>query len=92
MPKNDVGKNEKYVRNSNGEFPAIDGLSYMNRFDILCRRLMQKHLYTAASVIKTSRSAIDDGKFSNVSKETGIKAFLASLASHTETIAAIEAD
>jgi hypothetical protein len=85
-------RDEKYVRNNNGEFPAIDGVSYMNRFDILCRRLMQKHLYTAASVIKTSRTAINDGGFSNVSRETGIKAFLASLASHAETIAAIEAD
>lgn len=85
-------REDVYVRNAEGEFPAIDGVSYINRFDILCRRLMQKNLYTAASVIKTPRSAIADGEYSAVTRETSIKAFLASLASHTETIAAIQDD
>jgi len=81
-----------YIRNAKGEFPAIDGVSYMDRFDILCRRLMQKNLYTAASVIKSPRSAIENGEYSAASRETSIKAFLASLASHAETIAAIQED
>jgi len=85
-------RDEIYIRNRKGVFPAIDGVSYMERFDILCRRLMQKNLYTAASVIRTPRSAIKDGEFSNVSRDTGIKAFLAALASHVETIVAIEED
>lgn len=81
-----------YVRNAKGEFPIIDGVSYINRFDILCRRLMQKNLYTAASVITTPRSAIANGQYSAVTRETSIKAFLASLASYTETVAAIQED
>lgn len=85
-------RKEMYVRNSKGEFPAIAGVSYMHRFDILCRRLMQKNLYTAASVIKSPRSAIENGEYGSVSRETSIKAFLASLASHVETIAAIQED
>lgn len=85
-------RSEEYVRNQEGTFSPIDGVSYMKRFDILCRRLMQKNLYTAASIVKTPRSAILDGEFSFVSKDTSIKAFLASLASHVETIAAIEED
>ena len=85
-------REEVYVKNSNGEFPTIDGVSYMNRFDILCRRLMQKSLYTAASVIKSPRSAIGNGEYGAVSRDTSIKAFLASLASHVETIAAIQED
>ena len=85
-------RDEVYVKGANGLFPAIDGVSYMDRFDLLCRRLMQKNLYTAASVIKSPRSAIDDGAYNNVSRDTSIKAFLASLASHVETIAAIEID
>jgi len=88
-PKN---RDETYVKDINGLFPAIDGVSYMDRFDILCRRLMQKNLYTAASVIKAPRSGINDGEYFNVSKDTSIKAFLAALASHAETISAIEAD
>ena len=83
-------RNKVYVRNIKGDFPSINGVSYMNRFDILCRRLMQKNLYTAASVIKSPRSAIKNGEYSDVTRETSIKAFLASLASHAETIAAIQ--
>lgn len=85
-------REETYVRNSKGEFPAVDGVSYMDRFDILCRRLMQKNLYTATSVIKSPRTAINDGEYGAVSRDTSIKAFLASLASHVETIAAIKED
>lgn len=85
-------RNTSYVKNEKGEYPPIDGVSYMDRFDILCRRLMQKNLYTAASVVKSPRSAIKDGEYSAVTRETGIKAFLASLASHVETIAAIQED
>lgn len=89
---NPESRDEMYVKGSSGLFPTVDGVSYMERFDILCRRLMQKNLYTAASVIKSPRSGINDGEYSAVSRDTSIKAFLASLASHTETIAAIEND
>lgn len=85
-------RDEAYVRNANGEFPAVDGVSYMDRFDILCRRLMQKNLYSATSVIKSPRTAINDGEYGAVSRDTSIKAFLASLASHVETIAVIKED
>lgn len=81
-----------YIKNETGEYPSINGVSYMGRFDILCRRLMQKNLYTAASVIKTPRSAIENGEYEAVSRDTSIKAFLASLASHVGTIAAIQED
>ncbi len=83
-------RNEIYIKDSNGFFSVVDGISYMERFDILCRRLMQKNLYTAASLIKSPRTAISDGKYSDASKDTSIKAFLAALASHAETISAID--
>ena len=89
---NSEEREQIYVRDKKREFPIIRGVSYMDRFDIFCRRLMQKYLYTAASVIKTPRSAIKDGEFSSVAKDTSIKAFLASLASHVEIIAAIQTD
>lgn len=89
---NPQNRDEIYVKDHNGLFPAIDGVSYMDRFDILCRRLMQKNLYTAASVIQSPRSGINNGEYCDVSKDTSIKAFLASLASHAETISAIETD
>lgn len=85
-PENRV---EEYVRGDNGYFPSIDGVSYMKRFDILCYRLMQKQMYTGASVITSPRSAISDGQYGDCSKETSIRSFLVSLASHTEMVAAI---
>lgn len=87
---NPENRDVMYVKGNNGLFPAIDGISYMDRFDLLCKRLMQKNLYTAASIIKSPRSAIKDGEYGFISKDTSIKAFLASLASHVETIVAIE--
>jgi len=87
---NPQDRDNTYVKDPDGLFRAIDGVSYMQRFDILCRRLMQKNLYTAASVIQSPRTAIDDGNYSDVSKDTSVKAFLAALASHAETISAIE--
>jgi len=89
---NPTERDEIYIKNSKGLFPTIDGVSYMKRFDILCRRLMQKNLYTAASVITSPRSAISDGTYGEVSRDTSIKAFLAALASHVETLAAIAED
>jgi hypothetical protein len=83
---------ENYIKNDQGIFPTVEGTSYMGRFDILCRRLMQKNLYTAAAVIQSPRSAIHDGEYSNVSADTSIKAFLAALASHVEIISIIEGE
>ncbi len=79
-----------YQRGQNGLYPSIPGVSYMKRFDILCRRLMQKNLYTSAAVVTTPRSAIQDGCFGAVTQETGIMAFMSTLASHIENIATIQ--
>lgn len=89
---NPDSREEVYIRGADGLFPVIDGISYMGRFDILCKRLMQKNLYTAAAVLKTPRTAVNNGDFGSVSRDTSIKAFLASLASHAETIAVIGTD
>lgn len=82
-------RDEIYLRAKNGLFPTIAGISYIDRFDVLCKRLMHKDLYNAACVIKSPQSAIDDGYYSDVSKETSIKMFLAQLAAHVSTIATL---
>lgn len=83
-------QNSPYERGPLGLYPDISGVSYMNRFDILCRRLMQKQLYSATSVIKTPRSAIDNGSYNGVSPDTNIGSFLASFAGYIESIAAMQ--
>lgn len=85
-------RDKEYVKNAEGIYPPVAGVSYMKRFDILCRRMMQKRLYSAAAVIRSPRSAINTGEHSAVSRDTSIKSLLASLASHAETIAAINSD
>lgn len=79
-----------YARDRNGDYTSINGVSYLERFDILCRRMMQKQLYTAACVVKSPRTAINDGRHGEVTRDTSIRAFLASLASHVCSIAALE--
>ena len=57
--------------------------SYLKRYDLLCQKLMQERLYTAASVIASPKNVTSDaGEYSTLSPMTGIGTFLASLAGH----------
>ena len=62
--------------------------TYADRYNILCRKLMQEQLYTAASVIVSPRSAIDTGEYSEMSNMTGLRTFLSELAGHVAAEAA----
>ncbi|UST92730.1 PaeR7I family type II restriction endonuclease [Pseudomonas siliginis] len=81
-------RDERYVRLANGSFPVIDGVSYLKRFDILCKHLMKKKLYSAACVISAHREPGDGVVFDEVTPETSVKVFLAALAGHAQFIAA----
>lgn len=61
-------------------FPEFTGASYAERYNIMCRKLMQEQLYSAASVIVSPRSASDSGDFSELSELTGLKNFVTTLA------------
>jgi len=69
-------------------FPEFQNASYLRRYDLLCQRLIQEQLYTAASVLATPRTAAASGEYLEMSKMTGLRAFLAALAGHCETEAA----
>lgn len=69
-------------------FPVMsvfNGASYADRYEVFCRRLIQEKLYTAASVIMSPRSALEDGKYSEMSDMTGLRSFVAALAGHAAT-------
>lgn len=66
-------------------FPEFENASYADRYNILCRKLIQEQLYTAASIILSSRSAARTGKYSELSELTGIKSFVTLLAGHVAT-------
>jgi hypothetical protein len=69
-------------------FKEFLGASYAERYEILCAKLMQEGLYTAASTLLTPRSAITTGEYSELSNVTGLKSFVAALAGHIATTAA----
>ena len=81
-------RDEIYVKNSKGEYPfRVPEISYRQRFDVMCKRLMRKSLYTSACVITTPRSAKETGEFGEVSEDTSVKRFLADFASYIQSVA-----
>lgn len=69
-------------------FPEFKNASYMQRYEILCQKLVRERLYDAATLLVSSRTAINDGEYSEVSQITGMRQFIASLASHVAIAAA----
>lgn len=63
-------------------FPEFKGASYQKRYEILCQRLIQESLYTAATVVTSTREAVKTGEYSELSELTGLKMFVTSLAGH----------
>lgn len=73
-------------------FPEFQGASYLNRYDILCQRLIQEQLYTTASIITSPRTASDTGEYRDLSEMTSLKTFVTSLAGHVAAEAARTGD
>jgi len=69
-------------------FPEFQDASYLQRYDILCQRLVLEQLYTSASVIASPRSAVKTGVYSEFSEMTGLKTFVRSFAAHIAAEAA----
>lgn len=79
------------VRDASPHFPTFrefNGASYLTRYDILCQRLMQERLYTAASVVASPRDALSTGWYESLSDMTSLHTFVTSLAGHVATVAA----
>ncbi|THD36699.1 MAG: restriction endonuclease [Sphingomonas sp.] len=69
-------------------FSEFQGASYLKRYDVLCQRLVQEQLYTAAALIASPRSAAEDGAFADLSDLTSVKTFVTGLAGHIAAEAA----
>ena len=69
-------------------FPEFRKASYSERYNILCKKLVQERLYTTASIILSERSAVDTGKYTELSDLTGLKTFVTSFAGHIASEAA----
>lgn len=79
------------VRDSSPHFPVFEefkGASYLQRYDLLCQRLVRERLYTTAAVIAAERGAVDTGHYAELSSMTSIKTFVSALAGHVAAEAA----
>jgi hypothetical protein len=69
-------------------FPEFRSASYLERYNILCRKLMQEQHYTTATLLASPRTAAMTGDYSELSELTGLKTFIASFAGHIAAEAA----
>lgn len=79
------------VRDTSPHFPVFkefQGASYAQRYNILCRKLVQEQLYTTASILTSPRSASADGAYAELSDMTGLRTFVTELAGHVAAEAA----
>jgi restriction endonuclease XhoI-like protein len=69
-------------------FPEFRNASYAERYNVLCHKLVQEKLYTAAAVLLSPRSAGESGEYSEMSELTGLRMYLTNLAGHVSAEAA----
>ncbi len=87
----DVPASRSPVRDFSPHFPIFEefkGASYAERYHILCRKLVQENLYTAASILISPRSGSVDGNYSEMTEMTGLRTFVTGLAGHVAAEAA----
>lgn len=68
--------------------PVFRGASYIERYDILCKRLVQEGLYTSAALLASPREAAVDGQFKHLSELASLKTFVTEFAGHIAAVAA----
>lgn len=88
MVVEDAPKSQSPVKDQSPHFQVFSefiGASYQKRYDLLCQRLVQEQLYTAATVLASPRSAVVDGAYVELSPMTGLRSFAAELAGHVAT-------
>jgi len=87
----DAAKSRAPVRDHSPHFPVFaefKGASYLQRYDLLCQKLVQEQLYTTASVIASPRAAAATGAYTELSPLSGLKTFVTSFAGHVAAEAA----
>lgn len=69
-------------------FPEFQNASYAERYNVLCRKLVQEQLYSTSCLMLTPRSGVDTGDYSMLSEMTSLKYFVSDLAGHIASEAA----
>lgn len=71
-------------------FPEFRDASYIQRYHLLCKRLIQEQLYTATTTLTSPRKAIKDGRYAGHNDMTSLNNFIATFAGHIAAAAAQE--
>ncbi|MGO8754731.1 MAG: PaeR7I family type II restriction endonuclease [Gallionellaceae bacterium] len=69
-------------------FEEFKGASYAERYNILCKKLVQEQLYTSACIVTSPKSAGNSGEYSDMSNMTSLKTMVTTLAGHIASEAA----
>jgi len=69
-------------------FPEFQDTSYLERYSLLCDKMVKQKLYSAASVIASPQTAKNDGAYREIQKITGLNNFFTKLAGHIAVEAA----
>ena len=91
MMVEDAPRSRSPVKDKSPHFPVFaefKNASYLERYDLLCQKLVKEQLYTTAGLITSKRSAATNGEFSEMSAMTGLKTFVTALAGHIAAEAA----
>ena len=91
MMVEDAPRSRSPVKDTSPHFPVFaefKNASYLERYDLLCQKLVKEQLYTTAGLITSKRSAVTNGEFSEMSTMTGLKTFVTALAGHIAAEAA----
>ncbi len=89
----DAPESRAPVRDSSPHFgvlPEFQNASYLDRYNILCKKLVQEQLYTSAAILASPRTASSDGAFKDLSEMTSLKTFVASFTGHIAGAAAAQ--
>jgi type II restriction enzyme len=91
MVVEDSPKSRKVVKNAEPHFtvfPEFRGTSYLQRYDLLCQRLVREQLYSAAALLATPKDAVHTGAYAELSALSGLETFVTSFAGHIAAEAA----
>lgn len=87
----DAPRSRSPVRDFSPNFPLLPefrGASYVQRYDLLCKKLVTEQLYTTATILASPRSAARTGQYQDVSQLTSLKTFVTTFAGHIAAEAA----
>lgn len=69
-------------------FNDFNNSSYAERYEILCKKMVQEQLYTSACLMLSPRSAVKTGNYTCLSELTNLKTFITNFAGHIASVVA----